>query len=346
MKHNGTLPVNSIHEIARKSGVSVATVSRVLNNKENVKSTTRIKIQEVISRYNYRPRLTKVKIPSIGVVVQCGNELIGNYLAEVVNGIFDYCIEYNYNLQLISIYAKRTEGQSVLGILRENNIDGAIIVMSNDQSRYIANAEEEKFPYVVLNNIMPDMLTNYIDVDNNEGIKIAIRYLYDLGHRKICFLCGDTSTRDHIERLNAFKTYMKKYNIFNDKLVISFIKPGKNDMISFEEGYQQMKYVLDNLKDITAVIANNDDQAIGAIRAMGENSIAIPRDISIIGFDDYQVSSYANPPLTTIRQPLFDMGRLAAAKLMTLILGASEEHINIKMKPELVMRASTGPVKS
>ncbi|MDD5066615.1 MAG: LacI family DNA-binding transcriptional regulator [bacterium] len=345
MKHNETITKQSIYKIAARAKVSPATVSRVLNNKENVRSDTRIRIQNIIERYNFKPRLVKAKTLNIGIVVQSGSELFGNYLNEVTNGIFDYCIEYNYNLLHFSLYEKRVHEQGILNILRENRIDGIILLLSNKDSRYILDAEQEKYPYIVMNNVLPNGETNHIEIDNDEGIRLALQHLFEAGHRNICFLTGDVSSHDHRERLEAYVKYMKQSGLFNERYAADFIRADKY-LTSLEQGYRQMKNVIRGQKEITAVLANNDDQAIGAIKAMGENYILVPKDVSIIGFDDYTISSYTNPGLTTIRQPLFDMGRIAVAKLVTLITGVKKEHIRIKIKPELVVRDSVKKINT
>ncbi|MBU1077600.1 MAG: LacI family transcriptional regulator [Spirochaetes bacterium] len=345
MKHNVTVPIQSIYEIARKAKVSVATVSRVLNNKESVRQSTRVRILDIINKNNYKPRLVKAKTLNIGILIQAGAELFGNYLAEVINGIFDYCIEFDYNLQLFSFYEKRLGQKGILNTLRENKIDGMIVLLSNKNSDYVIQAQQEKYPVILINKGLDATGVNYIDIDNARGIKEALQYLKDMGHSRISFLSGDLQTRDHVERLNAFKKYMKQDNKnFRNDQVIDFIRPDLY-LTSFEQGYQQMKEVLKKHKNTTAVLANNDDQAIGAIKAMGEAGISVPEDISIIGFDDYKVSAYTNPALTSIHQPLFKMGRMAAAKLITIITGASIELIQEKMNPELIIRDSVSPCK-
>lgn len=341
MKHKETVAIQSIYKIAKEASVSPATVSRVLNNKTNVRSATRIRILNIIEKHNFKPRLVKAKTFNIGILVQNQNGFFGHYLTEVINGVFDYCIEYDYNLQLFSIHEKRMQREGILNTLRENKIDGMIVLLNNNESYYINDAIEEKYPYIIINNGMHTSNVNYINIDNDSGILNALQYLKTNGHKKIAFLCGDVPTKDHEERLIAYQKYMREFGLYNEEFIIEFIRP-QNYLNSFEQGYQQINQSVEMLKQnqITAVLANNDDQAIGAMRALGQNRIAVPDDISIIGFDDYHVSNYTNPPLTTVHQPLFQMGRTAAAKLIPLITGANNNKIHVLLKPELIIRKS------
>ena len=245
MIHNKTIvkqkkQINSIYKIAKLADVSPATVSRVINNKDNIRSGTRKKILQLIQEHNYQPRVMKTNTLNIGFIMQSTAELIGNYVSEIFKGVFEYCVEFDYNLVMYSIHEQRLKRQGFISVMRENRIDGVIILMSDENSRYLYDLSTEKFPYILVNNGTNDENFNTIDTDDVEGIRLAVRHLHEYGHEKIIFLQGDIRNQNHMHRFKAFRDSMKELNISSSGMVAPF-EVKENYFNSLEEGYDQVK---------------------------------------------------------------------------------------------------------
>jgi LacI family transcriptional regulator len=347
--HNKTIvklqaPVTSIYKIAKLANVSPATVSRVLNNKDNIRSGTRKKILQLIQEHQYQPRVMKTNTLNIGFLMQSTAELIGNYVSEIFKGVFEYCVEFDYNLVMYSIHEQRLKRQGFMSVMREGRIDGVIVLMTDESSQYLYDLSAEKFPYILVNNGTNDESFNTVDTDDAEGIRKAVKHLADYGHKKILFLQGDVRNQNHMHRSMAFQDSMKELGLISQAMTAPFDIKEKY-VNSFEEGYNQTKKAFQSGLDFTAIVANNDDQAVGAMRAIGETKRRIPEDVSIVGFDNYSVTAFLNPPLTTVSQSLMNMGRLAAEKLITIIRNPGTKPVQVKLPPELVIRESTRNIR-
>jgi DNA-binding LacI/PurR family transcriptional regulator len=334
--------INSIHEIARIARVSPATVSRVINNQANVKQKTRMRINEIIKESNYSPRVVKRRTLTIGVLIEEEKFVFGNYVSEIMEGAFEYAAELGYNISLFSLYEERMSRQGVLSILRDSSVDGVIILLNSERCQYIRDFEKERFPYIVMNNIIPGVESNYIDSDNKKGIQLGLQCLFDLGHRDILFLGGSFSSSDHKQRHDMYLEIMKQKGFYRPELVAN---GGGDFKVSLREGYQKMTEFLQKSLAMTAVFAINDDQAIGAIKAITEKGLKVPVDVSVVGFDDYTISSYCVPSLTTVKQPLKEMARTAASRLVGVINGTIPYRVQISMDPELIVRQSTSAAR-
>ncbi|HTJ29177.1 MAG TPA: substrate-binding domain-containing protein, partial [Acidobacteriaceae bacterium] len=193
----------------------------------------------------------------------------------------------------------------------------------------------------------------HIVVDHVKAVDMALRHLYELGHRRIAFMRGPKAIPDSDFRWAGVEQAAKKLNLTLDpKLIVSIdsggwsMKTGHHPM-SPEIGYHPMKQLLAKTRDFTAIFCFNDIAAIGAIRALTEEGLSVPGDVSIVGFDDIQTAAYSTPSLTTVRQPLNEMGKCGARLLLDRIANpaATELAAEVVMQPELVVRESTGKVR-
>ncbi len=339
----------NIYRIARKAGVSISTVSRVLNNKSSVAAGTRRAVMECIESLGYVPKVYKNREVSLGIVCQRG-AVFTNYLMEIVNGITAFAAEHGLRLSIFSLSEKDVSSRGLLGYAREFGIDGLIILQTGDDSDYLLDLKKESVPFVILNNRLGDRV-NYIDVDNVRGIELAMSHLFALGHARIAFIAGDQSRDNFRDRLSSYRSSLRKNGKKLDEKLVAFASDRAIPHNHLHEGYAQMQALLAGRGRFTAVVCSSDEFALGAIRALSEAGIAVPRDVSVVGFDDYMISAYTLPPLTTVRQPLYDMGFLAAREVTRLAerqrrerpLARSTESVRRIMTPELVIRASTAP---
>jgi LacI family transcriptional regulator len=327
----------TIADIAQEANVSTATVSRVISGTTRVKDTTRERVEAVIRKYDYEinsiaQSLTKKKTHTIGVIVLDINNL---FFSEVIKGINEVAREHEYDVFLANTdFEEERELHFTKAFIRRNT-DGILISPVAENSEGIRLLNKKKIPFFVLNCRINNPDINYVTNDNIAGAYLATDYLISLGHREIAFLHG-YKIQGFIERLKGYKKALKENNIaYSDKLVFGY---GEND----EDGLRLTKDLLSSKQSFSAIFASNDMMAIGAMEAIYESGKRIPDDISLVGYDNLSITKNLKIPLTTINQPKFEQGKLAAESLMSLInentsVGYSSHLI---MKPELVIRDS------
>ncbi len=328
----------TIDRIAELAGVSKTTVSRVLNNKPDVKPETRDLIMGLIDKYDYHPNafakaITSQKSNSIGLIFPFdANYILSNpFYIEVMRGVSIELTKRDYYLMIFY-----TPGNNLKNIFKEKRVDGFILMSSAKTDRNIVNSLKEIGAPFVTTAKIPDFDEDVIsvDVDNYYGGTLAVEHLISLGHEKIGFI-GKPSAISSMERFRAYKDTLKKYNIpFSNKWVEIADQP------TVQDGRLAMQKLLEKDSSITAVFLANDLMAIGAIRAVYEEGKRVPEDISLVGFDDIPFSETTHPPLTTIRQPAYEKGQLAAELLIDYI----EENKNpssVTLPVQLIKRKST-----
>ncbi|WP_043583350.1 LacI family DNA-binding transcriptional regulator [Geminisphaera colitermitum] len=305
----------NISSIAKASGVSVATVSRVINNESGVSEELRRKTLAVIEGKGYRPRENIRRGTRIAMVVQADAPSFENFFAQVFTGVSTYALEHGVETTLLyhtpggRDFERGDEAQTLTELLRKKRCNGAIILspLDPDEGRALLAA---RIPTVLVANRTPLAGIGYIDCDCHRGALEQTEYLLRLGHRNIGFLCGHLEgVIDHQERLAAYKQAMDSAGIVPKPGWIISHTPTP---VTEQAGYDQTRQLLEKHPEITAIFANNDSMAYGAISACAELGLRVPEDISVVGYDDNPTSKFYNPPLTTTRQSLRDMGAEAA----------------------------------
>jgi len=310
----------TMEDVAKKAGVSVMTVSRVVNGvKGKVSEETRKKVLEIIKELNYYPNfvgraLHGSKLKIIGVVsplVRAGIVLENPYYYELIMGIEEVCTEKGYDV-MISTRKRITSSSDYLRNFYERKVDGLIIVAPSIDTVKFDLIERDDVPVVLVSERTSHKIS-YVDADNEAGGEIAVEYFYKKGHRKIGILTGNTNMRNAIDRFNGFLKGMKKFGLeLRNEWII------KGDF-SYQSGINAGKQFVSLSSLPTALFCSNDLSALGFLNEISRYGIRVPDDVSIIGFDDITASQYAHPPLTTIRQPIFEMGKAAAELLLARI---------------------------
>ncbi len=333
---------NTIKEVAKKAKVSVATVSRVLNNSPLVKAGTRKEVLKIVKKLKYSPNvfargLSKNKTEIIGLVVPPSPFLFSAYFFnEVLRGVEFAVSRNNYKL-LLNVDKSSFEKSEVITLFDQRQVDGVIIVAIPLDALAKTGLEERKFPLVLIGTHAPKF--NCVYADNINGAFSATRHLIDLGHRRIAIINGVMNGSDGQERFEGYKKALLRNNIeYRQELV------GVGNFRQ-EEAYKVMKDLL-HLKPLpTAVFVANDLMAMGAMKAIREKGLRIPEDISMVGFDDIDLATFVDPPLTTIRQPMFDIGRVAVENLIAIIDKKQSKVAQIVLKTKLIIRESTAGYK-
>ncbi|PAB60285.1 LacI family DNA-binding transcriptional regulator [Anaeromicrobium sediminis] len=325
----------SIKDVAKMAEVSVATVSRVLNKNTNVKEETEKRVLDAIEKTGYKPnaiaRSLKVKnTRTIGIMIP---DISSNFFPEVVRGIEDVANEFNYNIILCNTDLDREKESKYLDILVEKQVDG-IIYMSNTFTDQLAEKVKKMGIEIVL------ISTDYKDlpsitIDNVKASKDAVDYLIEKGYENIALIGGQmTDPNAGLPRYNGYINAMSHAGKTINK---DFIVEGN---YKFESGYTGMKKLLELEKKPDAVFTVSDEMAVGIIRAVLESGYKVPKDMAVIGFDNTNMAKMTYPSLTTLSQPLYEMGAVGM-RLLTKLLNKEEvENHKIVLEHELIKRES------
>ncbi len=328
----------SIEDVARISGVSVTTVSRVINKFPSVKEKNRVKVLDAVKKLKYQPsifaqRLATGKSNVIALVIPHYEGLFYSFYAlELIRGIGTLCEALNLDLLLQISSSAHTAGLRGTG--------GIIFADLIGNRAKLENALIEGTPSVVINNKVEDLLVSSVSVDNEAGAKAAVDYLINMGHSKVAHISGDLITQAAAQRLSGYEHSLTEKGMQINK---DYIK--KTDY-SRGQARQATEELLSLPEPPTAIFVASDSMALEVMAVAREKGKEIPKDLSIIGFDDNPSGLYGPVALTTVRQPLVKMAQ-EGVKLLHSIMKDKFAAVQIITLPtELVIRESTGPVRS
>lgn len=329
----------TIKDIAKLGGVSIATVSKIINGKDHdIGEATKKRIELIMKEENYVPNrlarsLVTKKTKTIGLVIP---DITNPFFPEIVRGAEDKAQEEGYSIFFCNSDDSLEKEEKYIQNLMEKMVDGIIFTASSKritEGELLSNAN---IPMVLVDRqIESKNIRTSILVDNKEGAKIAIKHLIELGHKKILHLTGPKEARITQARLEGYKETLEESKIDIDENLIQF---GEYKMGS---GYEGILDILNRNIDFTAIFCGNDMIALGVMKALKEKKIKVPKDISIVGFDDIYVSSLIHPSLTTISQPKYQMGYKAVAVMIDILEGRIQSHENMILMPELKIRETT-----
>jgi DNA-binding LacI/PurR family transcriptional regulator len=331
----------SIKDIAKAAGVSHATVSRALQSSNLVKPGTAKRIREIAEQFGYRPNavgrsLATNRTRTIGVVV---TTIADPIVAEMVSGVEAVARAREYSVFLANCHADPETEMQVVQSFHERRVDGIIVAASRVGALYEPLAEQMRTPIILINNQHPNSYKYSINIDSICGSREAVGYLISLGHKRIAYIGDRFGHQTDLDRFSGYRQAMEMAGIATRS---EWIAHGDGKP---EGGTLAMKKLL-ALKPIpSAVFCYNDMTAIGALRAIHDQGLRVPQDISLMGFDDLFLANYTEPPLSTVRQPKHQMGRIAA-EILLRILGGQEADARIDLPGELIVRASTAPPTS
>jgi DNA-binding LacI/PurR family transcriptional regulator len=331
----------SIKDVARLAGVSHSTVSRALRNSPRVNSETTEKIRRIAAESGYRTSavarsLATRRTNTIGVVVTTITDL---FAAEVVSGIEEAAGERDYSILLANCNADPEREMRVVRTMEERRVDGIVVTASRVGALYIPMLSRMRVPIVLLNNQHPSEFAHSVMIANTEASLAAMQHLIHLGHRRIGYIGDRNGRQSDTERFAGYRYGLDAADVpFEPELV--FHGDGNP-----EGGMQGVVRLLSLSSPPTAIFCYDDMTALGALRQIRMQGLHVPRDISLIGFDDLAIVGYTDPPLTTVRQPMARMGRMAMETLFDILAGSRSNH-NLKVPGELVVRESTAPPRA
>jgi DNA-binding LacI/PurR family transcriptional regulator len=334
----------SLKFLAEYLGLSRATISVVLNDApvaRGISPQTRERVVRAAEKFNYRPNffarcLNKKRSYLIGVI---SPDLAEGYDSALLAGIQTELLSSGF-LDFVASHQWREELIDKLpNMLIERGAEGIIFINTRITKRLVV-------PAVCIGGRKSLPGVSNLVIDNDHGVKLALEHLVSLGHRQIAFFKGHAGSIDTEERWQAIVKHSAQLGIEVDRRLTAQLERLTGTAISaIEEGYSAAQKLLKSSRSFTALFAFNDMSAIGAVNAFRDAGMKVPEDVSLVGFDDVIVAATTHPPLTTIRQPLREMGEVATSRLMARIEDETLPAENVVIKPELIVRGSTARVK-
>ncbi|MFD0697229.1 LacI family DNA-binding transcriptional regulator [Paenibacillus sp. GCM10027628] len=324
----------SIFDVAKKSGLSVVTVSRVINQAGTVREKNRQKVLQAMKELDYHPNaaarsLARGKTGIIGLAITTLND---SFLDAVVKEVNDRLAEKGYFLALsVSTDVFSSFHHSMF---QEDRVDGVIMLSPIHEDEYVMELKKKKIPFVLLDNQHINPSVSSVIVDNYKGGYEATKHLIDLGHTEIAHISGQKRFLSSIERQRGYIDAMQDAG-----LQASWIEQGD---FSITSGYQAASAWIQSGKLPSAVFAADDLTAFGVMNALSNEGYRVPSDVSVVGFDDQIFSAEFRPRLTTVRQPADKMGKQGVDILLKWIDGTAKRNITVQLEPELIVRESTG----
>jgi DNA-binding LacI/PurR family transcriptional regulator len=327
----------TIAEIARLAGVSPPTVSKVLNGRTTVAAETREHVQKVLHEHGYRSTRKAPKLfPILELVF---HQLAGIHPVEILKGVQRVAVEHDLAVVVSESQGRQTPGRGWLESVLSRRPTGVIPVFSDLSGEQQAQLAGAAVPLVVLDpNGVPNDEVPSVGSTNWIGGLSATRHLLELGHRRIAVITGPKWALSSRARLDGYRAALDAAGVPIDPALI------REGTFEIADGLTHTKELLRLADPPTAIFAFNDGMAIGVYHAVSQTDLRVPRDLSVVGFDDYQpLDQWLVPPLTTVRQPLTEMGAAAARMALDLARGTVPQPRRLELATELVVRASTAP---
>jgi LacI family transcriptional regulator len=325
--------VVTIERVAEEAGVSPSTVSRILNGTAVVSAVKKAAVDHAVAKLGFVPNpmargLAGGRTLSIGVVTQA---IDSPFYGASLRGIEDALEPAGYSPLFVSGHWDAKTESRCIDVLLSRRVDG-IIVLTGRLTDVALKSVAKRVPVVVTGRSIKAPGLFSLNFENFEGGRLATRHLIDSGHRKIAFISGDPRHPDAAQRLMGYQAALDQAGIpFNPTLVVQ-------GEYSEASGEQAVSTLIANRQKFTAIFASNDQMAIGAAHGLQRHTLRVPDDVSLVGFDDQPTSLYAMPPLTTVRQPAYEIGRLAAEAVLQLLDGVKPQQT--VPPPRLIVRDS------
>ncbi|MGC8787476.1 MAG: LacI family DNA-binding transcriptional regulator [Anaerolineae bacterium] len=330
----------TMKDVAQAAGVSVTTVSHVINETRYVSEELRERVLKAMEELNYHPNTLARSLRqgishTIGLIVPDNSN---PFFADVARAVETRGFEAGYSTILCNSDGQLEKELAYVNVLLAKQVDGVIFIAASSQSEHIMLLTEEQVPVVIADRQMPDAEVDVVLVDNYRGGYLATEYLISLGHHRIGCITGPSDTTPSADRVRGYKHALTSAGLPVDEDLIV-----RGDF-RYASGISGAQKLLDLEKPPTAIFACNDVMAMAAMAAIREKGLSIPDDISIIGFDDIPQASFTSPPLTTVAQPIQDIGRIATDLLIERMSGsASLPSRRVVLDVKLVVRGSCAP---
>jgi LacI family transcriptional regulator len=344
MRKAATLePAHTIHEIAEVTKVSAMTVSRVLNGRPDVAPATRERILQAVADHGYLRNRAAAALGRgrSGLIDLVDVSLDNSYHLRLIRGVEEYLEPTGYRLVVSATHGQSQRERQWLAKVLEGATDGAILMLTDARAAHFARLRQRGIPFVVVDHrgeLGPD--TPSVGATNFAGGRMATEYLLSLGHRRIGMIGGLPALGCSRERLAGYREALDAAGIAFDPHLYQV------GDFEYDDGYRAACALLDLPAPPTAIFAANDVMAVAALKALHERGVSVPAKMSLVGFDDVEIAAWVIPALTTVRQPLAEMGTFAATMLLQLIEGKALASNRVELATELVVRESCAPPRA
>jgi len=330
--------MTTIKDVAQHAKVSITTVSHVINGTRFVSENSRLRVQQAIEALNYVPSalarsLKSSRTHTVGMMIPNSSN---PYFAEIIRGIEDTCFEAGFNVILCNSDDDPHKQGTYVRVLSEKQIDGLIVLSSGSDLELLDTLRSASMPQVVVDREIDDLAADLVEVNHEAGGYLATRHLLELGHSRIACIAGPQALSPSRQRVEGYQRALNEAGIGVDNRLL------RTGDFTSEGGHRAMHALLALPERPSAVFASNDLMAIGAICAAAQGGLVIPRDLSVVGFDDIALAAYSNPPLTTVVQPKHQTGELAARLLLERIAEPGRALQREILQPKLCVRQSSG----
>lgn len=329
----------TIMEIAALAGVSKPTVSRVLNRQPGVAAATRERVERAVAERSYvrsgvARALSAGRVGSMHLMIK---EVDSHYSVEIIKGVEETLESAGLSMVLTVTHDEERRHRRWMERVIENGTDGAILVLPDKHAAHLEELRRQRIPFVILDDRddgIPGVPS--VGATNFAGGFAATEHLLSLGHRRVAAI-GGTPYESTKARLAGYRSALQEAGVTADPALVT---PGK---FVAESGHAATHAFLDGSDPPTAIFAGNDIQAIGAYRALYERGLRVPEDMSVVGFNDVTMAALLTPALTTVRQPIREMGALATRMLLRIAAGEAPQNTRAELATSLVVRESSSP---
>jgi LacI family transcriptional regulator len=335
-----TAPV-TLDDVARAAGVSSATVSRVINNFPRVAEDTRQRVHDAIAELHYTPNfagrlLATKRAHTLGLII---TDITNPFYPEVVRGVEAAALNLGFSVLLYDTAENKQREAQALQLLRERQVDGLVICSSRLSAGQLAHFAQGTTPIVFVNSQPTPSSVGSVETDHEAGMRAALEHLVQFGHRHIGYLGGPPASQVQQRRRKAFLALAQVLG------VRTFEDSREATVVGGEAGMRAMLGALDGDTRPSALITYNDVMAAGALVAARARGVRVPEQLSLVGHDDIPMSALLTPALTTVRQPMQELGSRAVAMLAAHLQSTvSANPTVLSLHPQLIVRASSGPV--
>lgn len=332
--------MTTIADVAKKAGVSVATVSRVLNGSGPVRPKTAQRVYEAIEQLHYQPNLLarNFRKSETRVLLMLTPNMTNPYYANILTGIGDTATRLGYSAFICNTADSQQNEEKALDMLHQRRADGAILLASSLGCEWLLPYAQQ-FPLVQCSEFDPDVPITHVSIDNYAAACEVVDYLVGLGHQRIAHISSENSYYSTRLRLQGYTDSMRRHGL---ALRDEYVACGARDY-SFQSGKAAAKHLLSLPVRPTALFCISDTLALGAVMAAQEMGLAVPGDVAVTGFDDVDENQMVRPYLTTVAQPCYDLGSKAALLLNSLIQKEAQDALAHVLPHKLVVRESAAP---
>ncbi len=326
----------TIYDVAREAGVSLATVSRVINNSPYVKESTRRRVQEAMNRLGYEPNLVASALMTkrTRLLALLVPDISNPFFAEVAWGVEDAAANQNYNCVICNVGDDTRKQAGYVSVLRRKGIDGIIFATAAHDDRLVLSLSKGRYPITLMARDVPSAQVNRVLTNDRAGAGLAARHLLDLGHRRLAMVSEPAHIHSSAERQRGFAEALQETGVA--PMVI------EADGSGIHAGMRASQALLGMSPRPTAVFCANDMLAIGVLQAAAAAGVKVPAELSVVGFDGTPLAEIASPPLTTVVQPMREMGRVAVQLLIESLQNDGTPQ-RVVLDPYLHVGRSTGP---